>query len=367
MKNKKIVFFDTETSGLDIEDKIVQLAFSYQESLKNNYGNFHLNKLVRVTEEDLFYPGVLISPEAAMITGISNSTVEGKNRFINQPIYHKMEALIKEENTYFVAYNAPFDTAMLEKDNIVIPNEKVIDLYRVVKHLYKDERITDRYGKIIPLANNKLQYFRYLLEFDDRQGFKNLVFDYGVKELQSHTALSDIVVLEYFFYFVKERFELSFEQMLELSNTPVLESYISFGNVFEKGTSFKECLTTPYEQYGRMKNGYDYLDWCSSSLTLSLDTHYSIKIHFFNALIEGLIPYNKNFAKYINYGLVFETESTKIERALQLIEQDEKYLDLVKTKFKEKLHQDIEESKTDETIDKSTPQFLSRYLNMLNN
>jgi len=373
---KKIVFFDTETTGLRKEDKITQLAYSYIQPGKHIYGSFS-SKPKRVTESVLVNPEILISPEASMITGVSNSTVKNLTTFNKTSEYKEINLLSKDKETYFVAYNAPFDVNMLSKDNIELKKSQIIDLYRIAKHLYKNETTTDRNGDTIPLANNKLQYFRYLLDFDIDSSFLKLQRDYGLNEVQGHEALSDVLVLEHFFNLVKtiiiekqnneEDLEISsdldwFDIMLDLTSKPVLEPNITFGNVFEKGTNFNHCLNTTYEQYGRVKNGFDYLDWCSENLSLSVDTAYSIKIHFFNNLINGKIPYNHKFLKYINYGLVFETDIDKINQGLNIINKPFEYHSSLQEKFISSMDKQYNENVDKELGDWFPALFQKRYV-----
>ena len=150
--------------------------------------------------------------------------------------------------------------------------------------------------------------------------------------------------------------------MLDLTSKPVLEPNITFGNVFEKGTNFNHCLNTTYEQYGRVKNGFDYLDWCSENLSLSVDTAYSIKIHFFNNLINGKIPYNHKFLKYINYGLVFETDIDKINQGLNIINKPFEYHSSLQEKFISSMDKQYNENVDKELGDWFPALFQKRYV-----
>jgi len=364
-----LVFLDTETTGLETQDKICEISFSYREKPKNNYGNLFFKNAERITYSELVNPNVSISPEASMITGFTNSQVKNKPLFKKTKSYAKLLELSKKDNSFFIAYNSPFDIDMLEKDDLVFDYKKVIDLYRVAKHLYKNTTIVNSIGEDVPLSNNKLHYFRYLLDFDSKDRFSSLVKEYDLDYITPHSSLSDVVVLEYFYYYILDTFELSFDELLELSRKPVLEPNISFGNIFEKGTSYHQCLTSVYTQYGKVKNGYDYINWCSSNLDLSLDVDYSIKIHFFNHLINGSVPYSKKFEKYINFGLVFEDNEEKISRALSLIKKDHDYLNFLKSKFIEKLEKtySIEEADLNYSLsNKLSSLFILRYLESLN-
>ena len=361
--NPVLIFGDTETSGLEPEDRIVQIAFSYIDKPHSNYGNSFFLNPKRYTFDELCNPGIDINPEASQYTGIFDCHVKNKKKLSETQSFKTLNKLLAKDNTYFIAYNAPFDVDMLEKDGLFIPTRKIIDLYRIVKHLYKDHKIKNRNGDDVPLANNKMQYFRGLLKFDEQEDFHSLVKEYGLDSIQSHTALSDVVVLEYFYHYICQEFNLSFEEMLKLSNTPVLEPFITFGNVFEKGTPFEVCFSSTYEQYGRMKNGYDYLDWVSNNLTLSVDTKWSLKIHFFNALVSGTVPFNEKFLKYLNYGLIFEKNPDKIEKALSLLNKEESYIFRARKEFISNLEVEVEELINAELGDRFPSLFLLNYLN----
>jgi len=355
----KLVFLDTETTGLEKDDKICQIAYSFKNVEKSN--GYTQRKINRVIRNKLVNPGVSISPEAAMTTGITDFIVKDSPKFIETIEYKELEVLAKEKNTFFLAYNAPFDINMLLKDKLDISHKQVIDVYRIAKYLYKNKTIKNRNGETVSLSNNKLQYFRYLLKFDEQEDFKKLTKSYGIDKIQAHDALSDIIVLEYFYHYLVKTFDLDFPKVLELSNKPVLEPNINFGNVFEKGTPFETCLTSTYEQYGKTKNGYDYLDWCVNNLSLSVDTEYSVKIHFFNNIVKGTIPYNNNFLKYLNFGLVFEKDSEVIEKAVNIIHQDMDYQKTIIQKFLNSMNKQYEDNKDKELGDFFPYLFLKRY------
>ena len=353
MKDKKLIFFDTETTGLEKIDRICEVALSYKYKYKYRYGNFNLPKK-RYILEKLVKPPVSITPEAAMTTGITNEIVKDKELFKNTKEYKKIKTLLNEDNIYFIAYNAPFDQNMFYKEGLKIPKHKIIDLYRVMKHLYNGATKINRNGEKEPLANNKLQYFRYLLEFDKHEDFQLLVKDYGLNKIQAHTALSDIIVLEYLFYFIIKKFKLSFQDILNLSSSLVLEKNITFGNVFEKGKDFNSCFSETYIQYGKEKKGYEYLDWCSNNLNLSVDIEYSLKIYFFRNIINGNIEYKPKYLKYINFAICFEKNKEIIKKAINLLKEEgiiskdtsiNEHENYLKNKFIEKLKKEKEEKK----------------------
>ncbi|MBT5490880.1 3'-5' exonuclease [bacterium] len=367
MSNLKKIFFDTETTGLEVEDRIFELAFSYKDRKKSNYGNNFFYPIERYSHSSKFNPGLDISVEAAMTTNVMNNQVKGLAPFKDTDIQTTFKKLSEDKNYTFIAYNAPFDINMIEKEDISIDHKQVIDLYRVAKHLFKNETILDRNGEKKPLGSNKLQYFRYLFEFDEQPDFKILLKEYGLEEIKAHEALSDVIILEYFYHFIKKKFNLSIEEIKEFSQKPVLEPYISFGNVFEKGTSFETCFTSTYEQYGKTKNGFDYLDWCSNNLTLSVDTEFSVKMHFYFNIVQGNVPFLNKFERYLNYGIVFDTNEENIKTALKILKKDENYIEVLKSSFKSSMDKKYQENKNGELGDKFPYLFLSRYIDFLKN
>ena len=176
MSNLKKIFFDTETTGLEVEDRIFELAFSYKDRKKSNYGNNFFYPIERYSHSSKFNPGLDISVEAAMTTNVMNNQVKGLAPFKDTDIQTTFKKLSEDKNYTFIAYNAPFDINMIEKEDISIDHKQVIDLYRVAKHLFKNETILDRNGEKKPLGSNKLQYFRYLFEFDEQPDFKILLY-----------------------------------------------------------------------------------------------------------------------------------------------------------------------------------------------
>lgn len=360
-----IIFFDTETTGLKKEDKLFQIAYSYVGIFNTNYGNFTINNQ-RKTVSKMVNPKIAITPEASMTTGISNSEVINKPYFEETLEYKEINNLSKKKDTYFLAYNSPFDVEMLKKDNIFLNEKNVIDLYRIAKHVFKKETILNRNNEEVPLTNNKLQYFRFLYDFDNNIDFIKLKKEYGLEKVDGHEALSDVLVLEHFYNVLKTKIQKYykdkwFEKMLSLSKSPVLEPFITFGNVFEKGTSFNTCFTSTYEQYGRIKNGYDYLDWCVNNLSLSVDTLYSLKMHFFYHIIQGRIPFNKGFNKFVEYGIAFEQDKNKIKKGIEILNSN-KNENQIRTKVIEELKKEYEQKKNEELGDWFPSFFQIRFL-----
>lgn len=306
MGDKLIIFGDTETTGLSEEDRIAQLAYSYK---KDN----------RVSKEVLCNPGISMQPEATVVTGIFNKDLIDNKKLTDTEEFKELSGVI-EGGGYFMAYNAGFDVDMLKREGLVIPEDKVIDLYKVARILLNDMYITNREGEEVKLSNFKLQYLRVILNMDEKDSFNKLVRDYGLEKLTAHTALSDVVVLEYLYHWIMSKFKLSFNDLLEINKMNYIEDYITFGNIFEKGTPYRTVLRSLYTQNGIVKYGYDYLDWCVENMEMRNDTLYSIKTHFYNSLIMGDIEYQERFKKYLDFGLLTEESVNKQRKANKLLE-----------------------------------------------
>ena len=134
--SKKLVFFDTETTGNTEGDFLCQLAF------KNGKETFSA----------LYKPEKKIPPEASAVHHITNKMVADKKSFAESGDKEKIKKLFEGESVIAVAHNAPFDLIMFKKEGIE-PSHFICTL-RVARYLDKEEKI-ERYN---------LQYLRYLLE-----------------------------------------------------------------------------------------------------------------------------------------------------------------------------------------------------------
>lgn len=347
------ILIDTETTGLEEKDRIVSVSFSYKTPTNNK----------RIIKDQYCNPGLPISPMASVTTGIRNMDVKDKPVFKNT-FTHKMLNKMNDMGAYFVAYNALFDWDMLKKEDIDWNESKVIDMYRVTKHCLIGREINEQ-----KIENFKLQYLRYLYNFDEEPEFLELLNSYGLDFLQPHTSLSDIIVLEYLFEKILEEFKLGTKKMVELSYMPVLEQEITFGKVFEKGTKFKDVVSGTYEQWGKVKKTEDYFNWCLGNMDLLPDTEFSIKYHLVDAILNGDISYySVQHDKHLNYVLLFLKDKKKIENILHLMEKDSDYLKILPKAYKTKLEQDLKKLDPEKDSWKITSaNFYLRYLKNVKN
>jgi DNA polymerase III epsilon subunit-like protein len=211
---KKLLFLDTETTGNMPEDRLCQLCYKIDDHIV----------------DELYNPGRSISIESMAVHHITEKMVKDKPLFKDSPEYQKLEELFKTD-IVFVAHNAKFDIAMVEKEGLKVG--KSIDTYRVARSLDPD-------GKI---PSYRLQYLRYLL---------------GIEiEATAHDAKGDVLVLERLFERLLKKVmemeniskETAIDQMIDISSKPVCFKFMNFGKY--KNSSMEEIA----------KNDPGYLRW----------------------------------------------------------------------------------------------------------
>ncbi|MFW0862325.1 MAG: exonuclease domain-containing protein [Candidatus Komeilibacteria bacterium] len=208
-----IILLDTETTGVEPNARLVQLA----------YKNLSTGKSVN----EYFKPPIPISINAMATHHITNREVEDKPAFIGSECQKEINRLLPKN--ILVAHNALYDMTILRNEDVAIG--KYIDTLRLSKHLIESE------------AYN-MQYLRYFL-------------DLNVTAL-AHNAMGDVAVLEALFNHLKElvkkKLNVSSDEdiytaMLDLTQQPVLLKTLMFGKY--KGKTFADVL-----EYDR-----NYLQW----------------------------------------------------------------------------------------------------------
>jgi DNA polymerase III epsilon subunit-like protein len=240
---KKIIFFDTETTGNEpIKDFVCQLAY----------------KTTDATFCELYKPSIPIPPEASAITHITNKMVTDKPAFQESDNYGTIKLLFEDPNSVVVAHNAKFDLAIIGKEGIVPAN--FICTLRVARALDKDN--------VIPQF--KLQYLRYYLDIEI--------------EAEAHDALGDVLVLEKLYErllakIIKEdglNEEKAVEKMIDISSRPSLMNMFNFGK--HNGKTLAEVAGTDR----------GYLEWMLAQKELNPDNEedwiYTLK-HYLGKLV----------------------------------------------------------------------------------
>lgn len=216
---KKIIFFDTETTGNEPKkDFLCQIAYKTGDDVFC----------------ELYKPSIPIPPEASSITHITNKMVADKKVFKESETYNQVKSLFENPESVVVAHNAKFDLAIIEKEGIS-PNNFICTL-RTARYLDKEN--------VIP--QYKLQYLRYYLDIEI--------------EAEAHDALGDVLVLEKLFerLFSKIKKEenldndKAIERMIEISSKPSLMNIFNFGKYNGKTV----------EEVSKIDRGY--LEWMLS-------------------------------------------------------------------------------------------------------
>lgn len=155
----KLIFIDTETTGLTEYDRLCQVAYKYDDVVVN----------------ELFQPPVPMNIEAMAVHHITTEMLSDKPFFKETTHYTTIKDLFSKKTNVFVAHNAPFDINMLKREDIDV--KASIDTLKIARELLKDNKDVKKYN---------LQHLRYSLNIN-------------VKDAVAHDAFGDILVLEELF------------------------------------------------------------------------------------------------------------------------------------------------------------------------
>ena len=218
---KELVYLDTETTGLELKDRLVQVAYKIGDKESGN---------------EMFKPEILMTVDAMSVCHITNKMLEDKEKFQGSKMHSRLVDLFSDNNVILVAHNAKFDIEMLRREGIEVKNN--ICTYKIAQHLDPNA--------VIPKYN--LQYLRYLLDLDI--------------EAIAHDAMGDVLVLESLFErlfdkaFKEKDTEIPFaigddvlDSMINISKKPVLIKKFTFGK--HEGEMISDVANTD-------KN---YLEW----------------------------------------------------------------------------------------------------------
>jgi DNA polymerase III epsilon subunit-like protein len=237
------VLFDTETTGNQENDRIIQVGAMIVHDREN----------IEVFDE-LCSASVPISIEAMEVHNITPETIEGKAPFSDTKFSKAVEAYNNKEN-YLIAHNIGFDLGMLEKEGFT-NHYTLIDTVRVARHLLPD------------MPAHRLQYLRYALELYKTEAQEADKLGITIK---AHDAIGDVLVMKLLLsklvQLTQERFpgENPMQKMAELTQTPVLIKTFKFGKYKDR----------EIEEISREDMGY--LQWMYKSLELDEDLQYTLK------------------------------------------------------------------------------------------
>ena len=239
----RYIILDTETTGADEKDRIIQLGYMVLGGTQIEVQN------------DFCSSEVPISYGAMEVHNITPDIIEGKPTCAQTQAYKRLLELNTPEN-YMIIHNAPFDIGMLEKEGFVL-QMKLIDTLRCARHIYADEEA------------HRLQYFRYkmgLYKAEQAEASK-----LGI-EIKAHDAIGDVLTLKLFLSELKNSVQEQFagenpvEKMVSLTKEPIFVKSFRFGKY--KGKTLSEVASADA----------GYLRWMLSSMeNLDADLKYSIE------------------------------------------------------------------------------------------
>jgi len=238
----KYILFDTETTGLKEEDRIIQVGAMIADTTGE----------VEVYDE-LCSTEVPITIEAMVVHGITPDLIEGKGVFIDTNFYKILQSLNNQEN-FLIAHNMPFDMGMMEKEGF-ISQIRIIDTLRVTKHLLSEQK------------SKALQYLRYSLELYKEEQVEADKYNITIK---AHDAIGDVLVMK---LLLSKLISLTKEQfpdvnpilkMEELTKTPIFIETFTFGK--HKGKKTADVCDSDI----------GYINWMQKNMDLDVDMKYTL-------------------------------------------------------------------------------------------
>lgn len=179
---KKLLFLDTETTGLGDIDRLCQIAYKLQNS-------------EMVTS--MYKPPVEIGVEAMAVHKITDKMVRDLPPFENSPEHKYLVNTLKSKNTVLVAHNAPFDIKMIEREKD-IKVHTFIDTIKVARYLLKDDSKFKKFS---------LQNLRYQIGIE-------------LPDSKAHDASGDVEVLEAVFNWLFELARKKADEKAEAAGKP---------------------------------------------------------------------------------------------------------------------------------------------------
>jgi DNA polymerase-3 subunit epsilon/exodeoxyribonuclease X len=240
----KYVLFDTETTGNQEEDRIIQIG-AMVISAKGE---------VEVYDE-LCSTNVPIKVEAMEVHNITPELLEGKAPFTQTKFWKALTAL-NHENNYLIAHNINFDLGMLQKEGFE-NSMKLIDTFRCAKHLFPESDA------------HRLQYFRYSLGLYKKEQEEAAKHNITIK---AHDAIGDVLVMKLLLSElvtkVREKYpevKNPMEKLEALTQTPVMMLHFKFGKY--KGDQIMDIA----------RSDAGYIRWMLKSLELDEDMKYTLE------------------------------------------------------------------------------------------
>lgn len=237
----KYVLSDTETTGGNEEDRIIQVGSMIIDA----------KAPVEVFDE-LCSCEVPIKIEAMEVHNITPDLIENKPKLVETSFYSRFNELNSPEN-FLIAHNLPFDLGMIKKEGFV-NQYTLIDTLRCSRHL-------------LDSPYHRLQYLRYSLELYKDETEEAKKHNITIK---AHDAIGDVLVMKLLLSklvsIVKEQFPgiNPMKKLEELTLQPIFVKTFKFGKY--KGRNIEEICD---EDIG-------YINWMMGSMDLDEDMKYTL-------------------------------------------------------------------------------------------
>jgi len=225
-----LIFLDTETTGIEAQDKIVSISLLILE-------NKELTQIYELVNE-----GKKIPPLASSINHITFEMIKAKTTLVKSKAFE----FLKNNNlasTTIIGHNIKFDLEKLSLSGFNFIGN-IIDTLGVTKHLIPE---CDIYS---------LQFLRYELRLYKQE--KELI--------QAHHALSDTILIKRLYYYLLDI--ANKEDMIELSLKNVLMQKFEFGKYNSRYIE-EICMSDS-----------KYVEWMLSNIVdLDEDLRYSVSYY----------------------------------------------------------------------------------------
>lgn len=238
----KYILFDTETTGNQEEDRIIQFGAMIVDA-----------KAPLEVYDELCSCEVAIKLEAMEVHNITSDLLENKPKATETKFFKRLQELNSTDN-YLIAHNISFDLGMIKKEGFE-PKLQLIDTLRCAKHLFKE------------LPYHRLQYIRYALELyktEQEEAQKNNI------TIKAHDAIGDVLVMKLFLSKLVNKCKEMYsdynpiEKLVELTKTPVFIETFKFGKYKGKATA----------EVAKIDSGY--LMWMRQNMDLDEDMKYTL-------------------------------------------------------------------------------------------
>ncbi len=238
----KYVLFDTETTGNQELDRIIQVGAMI----------VHSKDEIEVFDELCMAP-VPISIEAMEVHNITPDLIKDKGLYDETDFALKVQQLNQKEN-YLIAHNISFDLEMLKKEGFQ-NHYTLIDTLRCAKHLIPDS------------PNHRLQYLRYALalyQIEQAEADK-----LGIT-IKAHDAIGDVLVMKLLLSKLVRLTQENYpgvnpmQKLAELTQTPVMMKTFKFGKYKDR-----EIAEIVNEDRG-------YITWMRANLDLDEDMTFTL-------------------------------------------------------------------------------------------